>query len=53
MCPNVPLPSSFPFSQRDPELIGLSVLAGLLDIDGDVASELEAISFHINYKLFS
>jgi len=37
----VHLPSSFPFFQRDPELDGLSSLAGLLGIDGDVAAELD------------
>lgn len=39
--PNVPLPSSFPFFQRDPGLAGFSALPGLRGIDGDATDEFE------------
>lgn len=40
-CPNVPLPRSRPFFQREPGLVGFSTLPGLRGTDGDVAVEYE------------
>nr|GMC58300.1 hypothetical protein CK203_067782 [Ipomoea batatas] len=40
-CPNVPLPSNFPFFQREPGLVRFSAFPGLLATEGDAVAEFE------------